>query len=144
MAIVGQYALCVQDAEGTFHSFLPGQQVPAWVVALVTNPRAFVAEPADEGEEPAAGDDGQPTSSDPAAASEGATPENPGDTSLDADDQGGTAAPAPIALTAPPHAGVGSGRDAWADYASASGVAVQDDWKRDQIIEACRQAGVAV
>lgn len=144
MAVVGEYALCVQDAEGTFHSFLPGQQVPAWVVALVTNPRAFVAEPADEGEDPAAGHDGQPTSSDFAAASEGATPANPGDTSPDAGDQGGTAAPAPIALTAPPHAGVGSSRDAWADYASASGVAVKDDWKRDQIIEACRQAGVAV
>lgn len=134
MATVGEYALCVQDPEGTFHSFLPGQQVPAWVVALVTNPRAFVAEPANEGEDPAAGDHGQPTSNDSAA----------GHTSPDAGDQGGTAAPAPTALTPPPHAGVGSGRDAWADYASAKGVAVQDDWKRDQIIEACRQAGVAV
>lgn len=144
MATVGEYALCVQDPEGTFHSFLPGQQVPAWVVALVTNPRALVAEPANEGEDPAAGDDGQSTSNDLAGASEGARPENPGDASPDAGDQGGTAAPAPTALTPPPQAGVGSGRDAWADYASANGVAVQDDWKRDQIIEACRQAGVAV
>lgn len=144
MAVVGEYALCVQDPEGTFHSFLPGQQVPAWVVALVTNPRAFAAEPADDGGDPAAGDDSQPVSSGPAATTEGHPPANAGDTSPVAGDQGGTAAPAPIALTAPPHAGVGSGRDAWADYASANGVAVQDDWKRDQIIEACRQAGVAV
>ncbi|WP_052336144.1 hypothetical protein [Mycobacterium canetti] len=44
----------------------------------------------------------------------------------------------------PPRAGAGSGRDAWAAYAQANGVGVDDDWKRDQIISACEQAGVAV
>lgn len=128
MAIVGEYALCVQDAEGAFHSFLPGQRVPGWVVDLVTNPRALLADPADDG-------------GDPVAADEAPAPANPVDASSNAGDPGDPPAPA---LTPPPHAGVGSGRDAWADYANANGVAVQDDWKRDQIIEACREAGVAV
>lgn len=44
----------------------------------------------------------------------------------------------------PPHAGAGSGRDAWAAYAAAQGVTVDEDWKRDQIIDACQEAGVPV
>lgn len=44
----------------------------------------------------------------------------------------------------PPRAGVGSGRDAWADYAQANGVEVEVDWKRDHIIAACEEAGVPV
>ena len=37
---------------------------------------------------------------------------------------------------APPRSGAGSGRDAWAAYAAAQGVQVDDDMSRDQIIEA--------
>ncbi len=44
----------------------------------------------------------------------------------------------------PPRAGAGSGRDHWAAYAEANGVDVDNDWKRDQIIDACREAGVPV
>lgn len=36
----------------------------------------------------------------------------------------------------PPKAGPGSGRTAWAAYASSAGVAVEDDMTRDDIIDA--------
>jgi hypothetical protein len=44
----------------------------------------------------------------------------------------------------PPQGGPGGSRQAWADYAASKKVAVQDDWKRDDIIEACEKAGVEV
>jgi hypothetical protein len=37
---------------------------------------------------------------------------------------------------APPKAGAGSSRQAWADYAATLGVAVPDEWTRDDIIDA--------
>lgn len=43
---------------------------------------------------------------------------------------------------APPRAGAGSGREAWAEFAAAHGVTVGDDLSRNEIIEACEQAGV--
>lgn len=44
----------------------------------------------------------------------------------------------------PPQAGAGGGRDAWAAYAQRHGVDVPDDYRRSQIITACKQAGVPV
>lgn len=43
----------------------------------------------------------------------------------------------------PPMSGKGSGRDAWAAYAQANGVAVDDDATRDQIVAGLEAAGVA-
>jgi hypothetical protein len=40
---------------------------------------------------------------------------------------------------APPKAGRGSGRDAWADYAASQGVEVDDGWSRDDIIQAVEE-----
>lgn len=45
---------------------------------------------------------------------------------------GGT--PAPPAVAAPPRAGPGSGRDAWASYAAQQGVQVPSGATRDEII----------
>ncbi len=44
---------------------------------------------------------------------------------------------------APPKAGKGSGKDAWADYAAANDVDVPDDASRDDIIAALDAAGVS-
>ncbi|KMV23418.1 hypothetical protein ACT16_06625 [Mycobacterium heckeshornense] len=44
----------------------------------------------------------------------------------------------------PPQAGAGGGRDVWAAYAERHGVNVPEDYRRSQIIEACRNAGVPV
>lgn len=40
----------------------------------------------------------------------------------------------------PPKVGFGSGRAAWAEYAVAIGVPIEDRWSRDRIIAACDQA----
>jgi hypothetical protein len=44
----------------------------------------------------------------------------------------------------PPQSGKGSGRDAWAAYAEAHGVAVDEDANRDQIVADLEAAGVPV
>ncbi|MCC3333587.1 hypothetical protein [Nocardia abscessus] len=44
----------------------------------------------------------------------------------------------------PPQGGPGASRQKWADYASAHGVEVEADWKREDIIAACEKAGVPV
>lgn len=43
----------------------------------------------------------------------------------------------------PPQAGKGSGKDAWAEYATANGVQIDPEATRDDIIAACTAAGVA-
>lgn len=42
----------------------------------------------------------------------------------------------------PPRAGPGSGRARWTEYAAAHGITVDDETTRDEIIDACAQAGV--
>lgn len=42
----------------------------------------------------------------------------------------------------PPRGGPGSGRDAWAEYAGANGVEIDEDASRDDIIAALDSAGV--
>lgn len=43
----------------------------------------------------------------------------------------------------PPQSGKGSGKDAWHAYAAASGVEVDDDASREDVIAALEAAGVA-
>lgn len=40
----------------------------------------------------------------------------------------------------PAKSGVGSSRQAWADYAESKGIEVDPDWKREDIIEAVEKA----
>jgi hypothetical protein len=56
----------------------------------------------------------------------------------------GDASPERDADGPPPQGGTGATRQRWADYATAHGVDVQDDWKREDIIAACEKAGVPV
>lgn len=48
---------------------------------------------------------------------------------------GGSAGVAPPSADEPPRSGAGSGRDAWAAYATSKGITVPADAGRDQIIE---------
>lgn len=43
----------------------------------------------------------------------------------------------------PAKGGPGATRQLWADYAESQGVAVREDWKRDDIIAAMEAAGLA-
>ncbi|AXN51236.1 hypothetical protein DSM43518_04778 [Mycobacterium marinum] len=104
MAVIGEHTVYLRDDDGTVHSFLPGQRVPAWA-AKQMGPHCFAKDQPDE---------------------------EVADFS-----RGGGEGP-------PPRAGAGSGRGAWADYAAAHGIDVDEDWKRDQIIDACEDKGIAV
>ena len=42
--------------------------------------------------------------------------------------------------TPPPTSGPGSGRKAWAAYATACGVQIDDSWSRERITQACVEA----
>ena len=44
----------------------------------------------------------------------------------------------------PPQSGPGASRKVWADWAAKHKVTVESDWKRDDIIDACKAAGVPV
>lgn len=63
------------------------------------------------------------------------SPTSPGDTPAPGLDSAGTP---------PPQGGPGASRQVWADYATRNRVPVQDDWRRDDIIEACKKAGIEV
>lgn len=52
------------------------------------------------------------------------------------------AEPAPDLPPPPPAAGRGSSHTAWLDWARTAGVPVADDMTRDDIVAACRTAGV--
>lgn len=54
---------------------------------------------------------------------------------LDAGADDAPAEPAPTDDGAPPRAGKGSGRDAWADHAASLGIEVTDEATRDEIID---------
>lgn len=47
-------------------------------------------------------------------------------------------------VAVPPMTGTGSGKEAWARYAAARGVSVPDGARRDDIVQALRDAGVPV
>lgn len=100
---VGEYAVHLIE-DGQLHSFLPGDEVPAWAVEKITNPDAWDSPKGSPEKEP-----------------DGASPDGP-----------------------PPHKGPGASRQAWVDYAESHGVEVSDTAKREDIIAACKKAGVEV
>ncbi|MGW2666224.1 hypothetical protein ACWCW7_35175 [Nocardia tengchongensis] len=106
MILGGDYAIHLHADNGQLHSFLPGDALPDWAAARITNPNA--------------------RSTAVAAAEEGETSTE------------GSAAPGePISAgDMPPKKGPGASRQVWADYAESRGVAVEADWKREDIIAA--------
>lgn len=71
----------------------------------------------------------------PTGPADGPTATAPGTSPTSAPSAGDTSGP-------PPKSGAGSGRDAWAEYATARGVAVPDGAGRDDIVAALDAAGV--
>lgn len=109
----------LEDPDTRQHvSFGPGEEVPGWASALITNPLAWA-----EGEQPTEVpvtevDDGAEATVD---SEHTETPE--GEQPTEGDD-------------APPRSGAGSGVGAWAKHARALGVPVTDHMSRDDIIAA--------
>lgn len=111
MQLRGQYAVHFHK-DGVLHSFLPGDDVPDWAAKLITNPLAWGAD-----EQPEDAPAPEPATVEVAAGGEGGTPDG-----------------------APSKSGVGSSRQAWADYAESKGIEVDPDWKREDIIAAVEKA----
>lgn len=105
--------------EGGTVVYGPDDEVPADHAALITNADAWVG-----------GTVPEPT--------EAPAPPNPAP--VDADEQ----PMEPSALPVPPRSGPGSGATAWAEYAAAHGVNVEDGAGRTDIIAALTAAGVPV
>lgn len=95
----------------------PGDEVPAEHAALITNPKAWAEDSAEVAPEVV----------------------------VDDTEQGSVGeVPAPAGSEAPPRAGKGSGRDAWAAFAESRGVLVEDTDSRDEIIAAVQDAGIQI
>ncbi|WP_280471002.1 hypothetical protein [Nocardia cyriacigeorgica] len=133
----------VADDAGAVHGFGPGDHVPAWAAAKITNPHVW--EGTDHTPEPivtmgTGGGGGQGIVirelPDTRLHVEEATADDDaaGDPAVDSDNGDGP----------PAQRGTGSNRQAWADYAARRGVTVEPDWKREDIIAACEAAGVPV
>lgn len=118
MKLGGQHAIHLHDKTGELHSFLPGDELPEWADARITNPHAR---------------SDSDTESDLAAV-----------IVIGAGGEGGQATTDAPDGTLPKQTGPGASRVKWAAYAEANGVAVQEGWKREDIIAACEQAGVPV
>jgi hypothetical protein len=112
----------VADDDGRMHVFEAGQVPPAWATKRITNRRAW--EGYDEKAEPEA----------PAEATDGDREPSP-----EHGNQGdGEQPPRP---QQPPASGSGSGVGAWAEYATALGVAVPEGASRAEIQAALAAAG---
>lgn len=103
----------VVDNEGRTRAFGPGEELPDWAAEQITNPDVW------EGELPAHLDE------------EGNVQERVA-----------TRVEPQAEMAEPPRAGKGSGRDAWAAYASHRGVDVADDASRDDIVNALAERGL--
>lgn len=119
MILRGPYAVHLHR-NGELVSFLPGDEVPEWAAALITNPYS-------RGEHDS-----------PVVGGVGATePDTPAEPPEPVEDD-----PPKVDVSgAPPRRGPAASRQIWADFAESKGVQVQSDWKRDDIIAAMERAG---
>jgi hypothetical protein len=106
----------VVDPDGRNRPFGPGADLPDWAVTQISNPDVWDGHVPDHLAQPAKGGEGA-RQGDEVSAQKG----------------GGQA---------PPRAGKGSGRDAWAAYAAERGVQVDDDASRDDIIDQLTERGL--
>lgn len=130
---IGDLAVFVIDGKGQVHWLMPGDVVPEWASGQVgEHALASAVGPAAGGLVTGIWPPGWPTRR-PSA-----------DTPSDVVKTVAASAPASSGEEPPPQAGAGSSRDHWASYATAHGVTVGADWKRDRIIDTCREGGVRV
>lgn len=125
----------VADDQQQMHVYGPGDEVPDWAAARITNPKAWK-----DGDPPkVTGADGEvqrlreqlAEAEARAAAAEARLAGGP------VEDGGGGDGEAP-----PPRSGPGSGAPAWREYAARNGVEVAPDESRDDVIAALDAAKV--
>jgi hypothetical protein len=108
-------AVHLTDESGIVHSFLPGQTPPKWARPLITNPKAWSVDDADEVPDGTVVDE---------------TPDTAPDESIHGE-AGDSEVPKKNASTAD-----------WRAYADKHGFETDDDIKRDEIIAALTAAGI--
>lgn len=121
----GPWLAAILDVLHDMHDLID-ERLPA--AAKTEEGPVRIAEPAPAGPPPAATPVSEP------APDDKPEPED--------DDPVEVAEPAPDLPPPPPAAGRGSSQTAWLAWARNAGVAVADDMARDDIIHACRTAGV--
>lgn len=109
----------VTGPDGGVHGFGPDSALPDWARKKITNPNVWESLQTD-------------TVVSTGRGGEGGAPEAPSPEPSESPDG------------PPPQGGTGATRQRWADYATANGVDVEADWKREDIIAACEKAGVPV
>jgi hypothetical protein len=107
----------ITGPDGGVHGFGPNSDVPDWARKMITNPHVWDSAP-----EPILIGSKTPPDALPSG----------GDVPVELEDG------------PPPQGGTGATRQRWADYASSKGVALEADWKREDIIAACETAGIKV
>lgn len=116
---------------GQSEAFGPSSVLPAWAIAMITNPKAWAVPP-----EPAPAATKTPAAKPVASTPESSTPDSSG-----TGNGNGAGTPAGDKPKPPPKSGAGSGRDAWAEYATGLGADVDPKATREQIIAAVAEAG---
>jgi hypothetical protein len=110
----------VADEEGRHGVFGPGDDVPEWAAARITNPKAWKDGVLPDVAEQTAAEDPGTGGGEPTTTAEAQTGGGQGSTELQE----------------PPRSGAGSGLEAWVEYAKALGYEVAEGAKRDDIIAA--------
>ncbi len=123
------------QGDGQLYSFGPGEELPDWALERITNPYVLHGETPD----PSGASRVRAPRPVPRPAPRPPQPPRPARDSEegDADDDEDTS----LDPSRPPESGVGASREAWAQYASAHGIGVDGNWKREDIIAACKQHG---
>ncbi|WP_280481627.1 hypothetical protein [Nocardia cyriacigeorgica] len=135
----------VADDTGAVHGFGPGDHVPAWAAAKITNPHVWEGTDHTPIVTIATGGGGGGGGGQGIVIREVPDPGHSVEEATADDDAAGDPAVASGNGDGPPaQRGTGSNRQAWADYAESRGVTVEPDWKREDIIAACEAAGVPV
>ncbi len=119
--------------DGLLHTFRPGDPMPDWAAEMITNPYVL------GGDKPDASAAAQVRAWAPGHSAAGPAPAAAIDDTTDEPDA--DTAPADGDPSRPAESGVGSTRTAWEEYARSKGIEVSADWKREDIIAACAQAG---
>lgn len=120
------------DDSGQRHVFLPGDDVPEWARAKITNPKAW-----DDYEPPVTNPSPRPV----AAGGSSVPPEDTTETGSDEPvEQSEPDSTTPS--DTPARSGPGSGRGVWSAYARRHGMDISNEDSRDDIIEACERHGL--
>lgn len=126
----------LHDDDGNVHGFGPGDRVPSWAVAKITNPDAWAEAPSGQTVASASSPTVPVPSESPAGSEGSGAPDNSA-----GGDEGGDEGGAGEVSAKPPLTGRGSGLGPWLAYAAEVGVEVPEGAKKDDVVGLVEAAG---